>query len=168
MTLLSSVSRVRLASGVATRALRAAPSVRRLAGAAAVPVKNKAIDASEGFLQGNAANYVDEMYRAWQKDPTSVHISWQTYFRNVAAGVKPGQAFQMPPILLGSSQHTTPLGTGPMPALVTGTQVSSEVGDHLKVQLLVRAYQVRGHHLARLDPLDITNTGKESMSSARS
>lgn len=32
---------------------------------------------------------------------------------------------------------------------------SGEILDHLKVQLLVRAYQVRGHHLAQLDPLGI-------------
>ncbi|KAG0241728.1 2-oxoglutarate dehydrogenase E1 component, partial [Mortierella polycephala] len=34
---------------------------------------------------------------------------------------------------------------------------SSDVIDHLKIQLLVRAYQVRGHHIARLDPLGISN-----------
>lgn len=35
--------------------------------------------------------------------------------------------------------------------------------DHIKVQLLIRAYQVRGHQLANLDPLDINNIhlGKE-------
>lgn len=25
--------------------------------------------------------YIDEMYSAWQKDPTSVHKSWDVYFR---------------------------------------------------------------------------------------
>lgn len=30
-----------------------------------------------------------------------------------------------------------------------------EILDHMKVQMLVRAYQVRGHHLAKLDPLGI-------------
>ncbi|KAK9471106.1 uncharacterized protein V1510DRAFT_421291 [Dipodascopsis tothii] len=35
------------------------------------------VDPNDAFLQGNAANYIDEMYDAWRKDPTSVHISWQ-------------------------------------------------------------------------------------------
>lgn len=33
---------------------------------------------------------------------------------------------------------------------------SNEILDHMKVQLMVRAYQVRGHHLANLDPLGIS------------
>ena len=39
----------------------------------------------------------------------------------------------------------------------TDTSSSYDVNDHLKVQLLVRAYQVRGHHIAKLDPLEILN-----------
>ena len=34
--------------------------------------------------------------------------------------------------------------------------------DHMKIQLMVRAYQVRGHRLAKLDPLDISNLVKNS------
>jgi 2-oxoglutarate dehydrogenase E1 component len=34
---------------------------------------------------------------------------------------------------------------------------SYDVTDHMKVQLLVRAYQARGHHIAKLDPLEILN-----------
>lgn len=60
------------------------------------------------------------------------------------------QAFQPPPTLV-----PTPTGGVPsvMPGLGTGQQ--SDVTDHLKVQLLVRAYQARGHHKAKTDPLGI-------------
>ncbi|KAI1045205.1 hypothetical protein LB505_004966 [Fusarium chuoi] len=34
----------------------------------------------------------------------------------------------------------------------------SDVTNHLKVQLLVRAYQSRGHHTAKIDPLGIRGT----------
>uniref|UniRef100_L2FAL8 2-oxoglutarate dehydrogenase, mitochondrial n=1 Tax=Colletotrichum fructicola (strain Nara gc5) TaxID=1213859 RepID=L2FAL8_COLFN len=37
----------------------------------------------DSFLQGGAANYVDEMYIAWKANPKDVHVSWQTYFRNM-------------------------------------------------------------------------------------
>ncbi|EGC43140.1 2-oxoglutarate dehydrogenase [Histoplasma capsulatum var. duboisii H88] len=102
---------------------------------------------------GNTANYIDEMYMAWKKDPTSVHVSWQTYFRNMEDGNMPiSQAFQPPPTLVpiptgGVPQHMPHAGT----ASVAGTEVS----NHLKVQLLVRAYQARGHHKAKIDPLGI-------------
>jgi 2-oxoglutarate dehydrogenase E1 component len=50
------------------------------------------------------------------------------------------------------SHHISP--TAAETALASGAP-SGEILDHLKVQLLVRAYQVRGHHLASLDPLGI-------------
>ncbi|KAI9136818.1 oxoglutarate dehydrogenase, E1 component [Paraphysoderma sedebokerense] len=107
---------------------------------------------SEGFLHGSAANYIEEMYHAWLKDPSSVHLSWQVYFKNVNSGVKPGQAYTPPPNLVPGATPSLANFSEP-PGIIP----SSEIADHLKVQLLVRAYQVRGHHLAKLDPLGIND-----------
>lgn len=62
------------------------------------------------------------------------------------------QAFQAPPILLGSAQgtHEAPLST------LSGSNIDENVSIHLKVQLLCRAYQVRGHLKAHIDPLGIS------------
>lgn len=109
--------------------------------------------ASDSFLQGNTANYIDEMYVAWKDDPSSVHISWQTYFRNMEEGKMPiSQAFQPPPTLV-----PTPTGGvhQQMPGAGIGLSAGTDVTKHLKVQLLVRAYQARGHHKAKIDPLGI-------------
>src|SRR5437879_334438 len=94
------------------------------------------------------------MYMAWRTDPSSVHISWQVYFRNMEGGeMPPSQAFQPPPTLV-------PTPTGGVPSFVPGGNLGSnvDVTNHLKVQLLVRAYQVRGHHKAKIDPLGIKST----------
>ncbi|KAG0199864.1 2-oxoglutarate dehydrogenase E1 component, partial [Mortierella sp. NVP41] len=89
--------------------------------------------AKDAFLQGNSASYVEEMYSAWLKDPTSVHLSWQIYFRNQSNGMSSSQSFQSAPTIPPS---------GGVPSLVPGSQAgSSDVIDHLKIQLLVRAYQ---------------------------
>lgn len=108
------------------------------------------MDPNDAFLQGNTANYIDEMYMAWKKDPTSVHISWQIYFRNMEGDGPASQAFQAPPTIV-------PTPTGGIPAIVPGAHLggNTDVTKHLKVQLLVRAYQVRGHHKAKIDPLGI-------------
>jgi 2-oxoglutarate dehydrogenase E1 component len=37
---------------------------------------------------------------------------------------------------------------------------SGEILDTMKVQLMVRAFQIRGHQQAKLDPLGITFQGK--------
>ena len=94
-------------------------------------------DPNDSFLQGNTANYIDEMYVAWKRDPSSVHISWQTYFKNMEDGNMPiSQAFQPPPTPI-----PTPTGGMPqsMPGEGLGLSAGSDVTNHLKVQLLVRA-----------------------------
>lgn len=93
------------------------------------------------------------MYMQWKRDPESVHVSWQVYFRNMEEGDMPvSQAFQPPPTIV-------PAPIGGLPAFATpGLGMdgqSTEVMKHLKVQLLVRAYQARGHHKAKIDPLGI-------------
>jgi 2-oxoglutarate dehydrogenase E1 component len=80
------------------------------------------------------------MYRAWSKDPNSVHASWNAYFKT--------EAFALPHEAQGRTVSTT------------YTSAASHV-DHklLKVVQLIRAYQVRGHYLADLDPLKIARHG---------
>lgn len=117
---------------------------------------------NDGFLQGNAANYIEEMYEAWLKDPSSVHISWQVYFKNMANGVPPSQAYIPPPTIMPSDSARLP--DLPGVTLTPGMNESSQqVIEHMKIQLLVRAYQVRGHHLANLDPLQIQHASIENL-----
>ncbi|KAF3388706.1 2-oxoglutarate dehydrogenase [Penicillium rolfsii] len=109
------------------------------------------VDPNDSFLQGSTANYIDEMYLAWKRDPSSVHISWQTYFKNMEDGKMPiSQAFTPPPTLV-----PTPTGGVPQDMPGHGLSAGADVTNHLKVQLLCRAYQARGHHKAKIDPLGI-------------
>ena len=121
---------------------------------------DKGVDPSDSFLQGNTANYVDEMYMQWKHDPSSVHVSWQYYFKNMESGEMPiSRAFQPPPTIVPSSEAAT--GAASTSAVMAMTEgVGGDVTNHLKVQLLVRAYQARGHHKAKIDPLGIRNQAK--------
>ncbi|KAL8865015.1 MAG: hypothetical protein Q9174_007119, partial [Haloplaca sp. 1 TL-2023] len=93
------------------------------------------------------------MYMQWRQDPSSVHVSWQVYFRNMEDGNMPmSQAFQPPPTIIPTPEGGVPQT---LPGAGVSTGESSDVTNHLKVQLLVRAYQARGHHKARTDPLGI-------------
>lgn len=113
----------------------------------------------EGFLSGASAGYIEDMYAAWLKDPASVHVSWASYFKNL--GSARGLPFVPPPNLLSTAAAETLGYDGAAPLVGTAEEhlppsiPSGEILDHMKVQLMVRAYQVRGHHLARLDPLGI-------------
>jgi 2-oxoglutarate dehydrogenase E1 component len=101
-------------------------------------------------LSTSNANYIDEMYDAWKKDPSSVHISWNAYFKNLDGKMPASQAFTPPPTLV------PPPSGGVVSVVPTGSHSNDDVLLHLKVQLLVRAYQVRGHQMAHIDPLGIS------------
>ncbi|KAK0487629.1 2-oxoglutarate dehydrogenase E1 component [Armillaria novae-zelandiae] len=101
---------------------------------------------NDPFANGTNTYYADEMYKHWRQDPKSVHASWDAYFSGMDKGLPSAQAFQPPPSLVAAPADGAP-------ALYAGG--AAELDDHLKVQLLVRAYQVRGHHVAELDPLGI-------------
>ena len=41
---------------------------------------------NDNFMSGANANYIDYMYSQWQKDPSSVHPSWNAYFAGEEGG----------------------------------------------------------------------------------
>jgi len=109
---------------------------------------------SESFATGTNAVYMEQMFDSWQKDPRSVHASWDAYFKNISRGLKPGEAFMTPPRSVDSgvnirSSMDFQVGTD------TINRVPSDASESTRLMLLVRAYQVRGHLLANLDPLGL-------------
>ncbi len=112
------------------------------------PVLNRpymARAAQEPFLNGSSSVYVEEMYRAWLKDPNTVHKSWDAFFKSATAGVQPGLAYQSPPSL-GVSTATAPqlqTTTALTPSKTDATTVAQrDIDDHLSVQAIIRSYQV--------------------------
>lgn len=130
---------------------------RHLLGSAKYPLRRwqqtAAMVAQEPFLNGSSSNYVEEMYLSWKEDPKSVHRSWDAYFRQVQNGMPPGQAYHPPPILGQKSGMVATRQT--VPSAVDQSTINSLVSDHLAVYSLIRCYQIRGHHMAQLDPLGI-------------
>ena len=76
--------------------------------------------------------------------PLSSPQSWDVYFRNTMAGAAPGEAYIRPPSLSHS------LSTELSPSLSPGVRDTKMVEEHLAVQSLVRAYQVRTTGNAKL------------------
>jgi len=108
-----------------------------------VPMSNL----SESFLDGTSANYVEQMYIQWNKDPSSVHSSWSSYFSNVNSGAHPGSAFQLSPSMGGPRPSESSAGN-------PSASVTQKATESMRLLNLVSAYQVFGHHAAKLDPLN--------------
>ncbi|KAK9512476.1 hypothetical protein O3M35_000899 [Rhynocoris fuscipes] len=121
--------------------------------------RHQSTQAQESFLNGSSSNYVEDMYNAWLADPSSVHASWDAYFRNASSGVT--QAYTPPPTLAPPPKHHVPISALAPMFQGSGMGVSAisekEIDDHLAVQAIIRSYQIRGHHIAKLDPLGISS-----------
>lgn len=110
----------------------------------------------ESFLSGSSAGYVEDMYESWAHDPSSVHASWDSYFR--------GGAYQSPPSL-GNTTNPNEMSLASLGglggAVGSGAANSHVIDAHLAVQGTIRSYQVRGHLAAEIDPLGLNNMERE-------
>ncbi|GFO12435.1 2-oxoglutarate dehydrogenase, mitochondrial, partial [Plakobranchus ocellatus] len=114
------------------------------------------LSAAEPFMNGSSSAYIEDMFEAWQKDPNSVHKSWDAFFRETGKGAPPGRAYVAPPAIRPMSSVPTAL---PAHAVEQGAPVDEKtIEDHLSVQSIIRAYQIRGHRAAQLDPLGLEDS----------
>ena len=89
------------------------------------------------MIQDNTSNpntlsmsYADRLWHSWQADPESVPPAWRDWFA-AQGGAAPG-----------ASGYQT-----------SGHVADRDLDDQNKVDQMVRNYRVRGHRIARLDPL---------------
>jgi 2-oxoglutarate dehydrogenase E1 component len=131
---------------------------------------------ASSFLQGHNAAYIEGLHERFQKDPASLDQSWRDFFAALAepAAAQPSWArSDWPP--LPSDELTSAL-TGQWPAAeakaaddkirakaeekgvgLTDAQVRQAVLDSIRALMLIRAYRIRGHLIADLDPLGLRN-----------
>ena len=135
---------------------------------------------ASSFMQGYNAEYLEQTYARFANDPNSVDASWQAFFRALgdaeldvkreAAGPSWARS-DWPP---APNDDLTAALTGEWPAAPTeardagrkiqakaaekGVELSDEavrraVLDSIRALMLIRAYRIRGHLAADLDPL---------------
>ncbi len=113
------------------------------------------------YLYGANGAYIEELYARWRANPASVDASWQGYFAGLGdAVVQPVSWNTEPTKIIGQSDPDAPAKPAAKDAgnaaSAGGAQVSMQaVQDAIRAQSLIRAYRVRGHLMADLDPLKI-------------
>jgi len=135
---------------------------------------------ASSFLQGHNAAYVEQLYARYADNPAAVDESWQAFFRGLgdteidakreARG--PSWARADWPPMPGDELTAALDGQWAEPAKqaekikakaaetgvkITDTQVRQSVVDSLRALMLIRAYRIRGHLVADLDPLGMRN-----------
>ncbi|MEO1108630.1 MAG: 2-oxoglutarate dehydrogenase E1 component [Pseudomonadota bacterium] len=138
---------------------------------------NTAFHASS-FMQGHNAEYLEQLYAQYTKDPNAIDAAWVEFFRQMGDATPDVQKeaegpswarTDWPPMptddltgaLTGEWAEIDAKAAGKKiqeKAADTGVQVSEDqikraVLDSLRALMLIRAYRIRGHLAADLDPL---------------
>src|ERR1700755_2732635 len=135
--------------------------------------------ALSSFLQGTNAAYIDDLYARYEQDPGSVDAEWQDFFQSLkdtpadvaktAEGASWGRdnwplapRDDLTSALDGNwAQVEKAVGTKlaakaqAAVAEISSADVHQATRDSFRAPMLIRAYRMRGHFHAKLDPLGI-------------
>ena len=139
--------------------------------------------ALSSFLQGTNATYIDDLYARYEQDPGSVDPDWQEFFKSLKDTPADVQKNAEGPSWGRNNWPLTPrddltsaldgnwaqvekaVGTkiaakAETKAFAKGAEVSAAdihqaTRDSVRALMLIRAYRMRGHFHAKLDPLGI-------------
>ncbi|WP_421933428.1 2-oxoglutarate dehydrogenase E1 component [Phenylobacterium sp.] len=131
--------------------------------------------AETSFLYGGNTAFVEDLYAKWASDPNAVEPSWRAFFASLqdradevkAAAVKPGWTQKSAPAArpdwLSAIDGLWPAVEAKVGAKVaeraapttTPEAVRAATLDSLRAIMMIRAYRMRGHLRANLDPLGI-------------
>src|SRR5579862_1742907 len=135
--------------------------------------------ALSSFLQGTNATYIDEIYARYENDPSSVDSEWQEFFKSLKDTPADVRKNAEGPSWARSNWPVTPqddltsaldgnwvevekavskkLAAKAQDAgsELASTDVHQATRDSVRALMLIRAYRMRGHFHAKLDPLGI-------------
>jgi 2-oxoglutarate dehydrogenase E1 component len=136
--------------------------------------------ALSSFLQGTNATYIDDIYSRFEKDPGSVDTEWQEFFKSLKDNPADVQRNANGPSWGRNNWPLTPRDeltsaldgnwaevekavgaklAAKAQAQAKGIEVTADVHqatrDSVRALMLIRAYRMRGHFHAKLDPLGI-------------
>ncbi|MCP4384084.1 MAG: 2-oxoglutarate dehydrogenase E1 component [Hyphomicrobiales bacterium] len=132
--------------------------------------------AATSFLYGANASYIEDLQTRYNRDPASVDAAWRSFFDGLedrGAGNGSGPSWQRsdwPPLANGelvaaldgnwaaletSVRDKIKKGVSTRGAQISGDQVQQAARDSVRAIMMIRAYRMRGHLHANLDPLGL-------------
>ena len=119
----------------------------------------------DSFLTGTNATFVAELYQRWKQTPNSVSSDWSDWFTNLDE--LSSEHFEEKSPSWGKPKSRVIGANDPDASIkavakgIAGNRdllagdVRSATLDSLRAIMLIRAYRIRGHLLAKLDPLNL-------------
>jgi len=137
-------------------------------------IKKNFLDSAE-LLQGNSAKYLEQMHAKYSNNENDLDLKWQEFFMNFSdsANLKdtnnqnPSWSRKdWPPIdgeKYGFGEELQPQFESKIKSKLTQEGLDINAGelrravlDSVRALMLIRAYRIRGHLAAELDPLKVT------------
>jgi len=116
------------------------------------------------FLSGPNSAFIEDLYARYAADPASVEDSWRRFFAELGDDARAileearGASWspQAAPDGTAEKAPARPTEARPSAAPAIGeAEAHRATRDSLRVLMLIRAYRVRGHLIANLDPLGL-------------
>ncbi len=101
-------------------------------------------------LSGGNADYIEDLYERFLKDPNGIEPAWAAYFRNLQAGASGERAHA--PI---RERLMARLSSPPAAAGAARSETGGASAKQGAVSRLIQVYANRGHLIANLDPLGL-------------
>ncbi|MEZ5935565.1 MAG: 2-oxoglutarate dehydrogenase E1 component [Alphaproteobacteria bacterium] len=110
------------------------------------------------FLYGGNGGFIEDLYSRYLDDPTTIDGSWRAYFDELGEETKKLFRQSRDALERRPSPGAIAVGTNDTAGVIDldGERHKRLILDHLRVVMLIRAFRVRGHLLADLDPLGLS------------
>ena len=119
------------------------------------------LDGASAFLGGADPAVIEQFYTQYLQDPSSVDPSWRRLF-DAEGGIGSGDgAPERAAAALAQNEQTMglpeprPAAASPAESADADGPVQAETIDSIRALMMIRAYRVRGHLIASLDPLGL-------------
>ena len=131
--------------------------------------KNNTTYKKTSFLAGNNSEFIKEFYADYISDPNSLPESWRKFFEGLSDDEKliyedlkgPSWSPEKKNIRLPSEFNTKNVAKD-VSSDTNLNSVKQAAKDSVRAIMLVRAYRIRGHLIANLDPLSIQKKEEHS------
>ena len=116
----------------------------------------------DDFLSGANAIFIAELQQRWRINPNQVSPEWAEWFARLDA-LEHSSEDAEPPKPLWGAEPSQVIGAktadqGGATPTINQDDIRAATLDSIRAIMLIRAYRIRGHLLAKLDPLGMGNT----------
>ena len=113
------------------------------------------------FLSGSNSVFINDLLNKWENDPKSVPEEWSNWFKEIGSEIAdkgPSWAKENNRVIgavdIEESVKAVAQGVAGK-GKISASDLRSATTDSLRAIMLIRAYRIRGHLIASLDPLSL-------------